>query len=176
MVNYRRIKIQGGCYFFTVALHNRNLTLLTEHIDVLRRSMRTVQRRLPFKTEAIVILPEHLHAIWTLPPKDHDYPERWRQIKGLFTRDIIKRNIKLQNVGKGEYNLWQRRYWEHTIVNENDYENHVNYIHYNPVKHGYVKQTKDWPYSSFHTYVKKGILTIHWGDSAEEKKEHLFGE
>ena len=111
-----------------------------------------------------------------MPPNDHHYPERWQKIKSLFTHSIIKQGIALPIKRKGEHTLWQSRYWEHTIRDEEDYENHVNYIHYNPVKHGYVKNVKDWPYSSFHQFVKNGRLSADWGNDNEANSKGLFGE
>lgn len=163
MVNYRRNLIKGGTFFFTVTLKDRQSDILFRQIDLLKTAFQTVQKEKPYFTKAIVILPEHLHAIWQLPENDLDYEGRWRKIKSLFTRKLAKAGIISGKNKRGEYNLWQPRYWEHTIRDEIDFENHVNYIHYNPVKHGLVKQVCDWQYSSFHRYVKEGTLTKDWG-------------
>lgn len=164
MVNYRRSRIQGGTYFFTVNLYDRSSNHLVTHINHLRRAFRTVQKQRPFEIVASVILPEHLHIIITLPDDDCNFPERWKAIKSQFTRALVQDNIVcLTKNKKGEYNLWQRRYWEHQIRDEVDLQHHVDYIHYNPVKHGHVRQVVDWPYSSFHRYVKSGVIESNWG-------------
>jgi len=162
MVNYRRNYVPGGTYFFTVTLRDRSSDVLTANIGLLREALRTVQRKQPFHIVAIVVLPEHLHTIWTLPDGDADYPGRWRAVKSAFTRAVVKSGIAMARNAKGEYALWQRRYWEHTIADENDFRRHVDYIHYNPVKHGLVKQITDWPHSSFHRYVEQGLLPPDW--------------
>ncbi len=163
MTDYRRYRIEGGTYFFTVNLAERNRTLLTEHIGILREAFREVKEAHPFKIDAIVILPDHLHTIWTLPNGDHDFSQRWRQIKSAFSREIAKEErISQSRLCKQERGIWQRRFWEHVIRDEEDFNRHVNYIHINPVKHGYVKKVDDWPYSSFHQYVRLGILPVDW--------------
>lgn len=162
MVNYRRNLVPGGTYFFTVTLRDRSSRLLTEHIGLLRAAFRAVKHKQPFRIDAIVILPEHLHTIWTLPEGDADYPGRVRAIKSAFTHAVVKSGIPVERNDKGEYALWQRRYWEHTITDEDDFRRHVDYIHFNPVKHGWIKQVADWPYSSFHHYVRQGILPPGW--------------
>jgi putative transposase len=163
MVHYRRCKINGGTYFFTVTLNNRASTLLTDYIDDLKSAIREVKSSWPFAINAMVVLPEHLHTIWQLPENDHDYATRWRLIKRNFTKSLITRGIHLDKNRHGLYKLWQRRFWEHIIRNEQDYINHVNYIHFNPVKHRYVISAKDWPYSTFHEYVRQGLLGEDWG-------------
>ncbi len=175
MVNYRRNRIPGGTYFFTVTLKDRKSSLLIEHIDSLRQSFKYTQTKYPFSVDAIVILPDHIHAIWTLPENDNDYPRRWQATKSKFTQSIRKEGVPLSKNQKGEYTLWQRRYWEHTIRDEKDRSQHTDYIHFNPVKHGLTKQVKDWPYSSFHSYVKKGILENNWAEVVEENIA-CFGE
>jgi putative transposase len=176
MVLYRRNRVAGGTYFFTVTLYDRGSRVLVEHIDLLRTSFRAAIESRPFSMDTIVILPDHLHALWTLPPGDNDYPGRWRAIKSMFTRGCIKKGIILRRNEKGEYDLWQRRYWEHTIRNDLDYARHVDYIHYNPVKHGLVKQVSDWPYSSFHHYVRLGLLDSDWAGRSGDDWEDGFGE
>lgn len=175
MVNYRRNKIKGGTYFFTVVLRNRKSKILVDHIDMLREAMRFVKKQCPHEIKAIVILPDHIHAIWQLPQRDDGYAIRWQKIKALFTQRVIKKGVELCKGRKGEYNLWQPRYWEHTIRDDVDLEKHIDYIHYNPVKHGYVSSVSDWPYSSFHKYVRKGLLKADWaGDVSDAKGD--FGE
>ena len=157
---------RGGTYFFTVNLAQRHKTLLTDYVDNLRSAFAITKTAHPFRIDAIVILPDHLHTIWTLPESDSDYPNRWRKIKGCFSRSLPKnggyrsRSRKL----KGERGIWQRRYWEHAIRDKLDYKRHVDYVHYNPVKHGYCERVRDWPYSSFHRFVNRGIYTENWGE------------
>jgi len=163
MTEYRRHRLKGGCYFFTVNIAERNRELLTERIDVLRESFRLVKMQHPFNVDAVVVLPEHLHTIWTLPEGDDDFSCRWRQIKSHFSRHIEKgERISKSRTRKQERGIWQRRFWEHRIKDDEDFIRHVDYIHYNPVKHGHVPYVVDWPYSSFHDYVKRGVLPHHW--------------
>ncbi|MGZ0079486.1 REP-associated tyrosine transposase [Methylomonas sp. YC3] len=144
-------------------LADRSQTLLTDHIEILRESFRMVKQKHRFTMEAIVVLPEHLHAIWTLPDGDDDFSLRWRQIKSEFSRHIeIGEKISDSRIRKNERGIWQRRFWEHQIKDDNDFAKHVDYIHFNPVKHGYVITVADWPYSSFHRYVKRGIIPANW--------------
>ena len=176
MTNYRRNFLPGGSYFFTVNLADRRLQLLTQHIDQLRAAFRYTQERQPFTVDAAVILPDHLHAVWTLPEGDFDFATRWRLIKTEFSRALPPdERISTSRHSKGERGIWQRRYWEHTLRNEGDFERHVNYIHFNPVKHGHVSRVKDWPYSSFHRMVQAGVYPEDWaGDAAAERGD--FGE
>jgi putative transposase len=132
--------------------------LLTDHIRLLAEAMREVKARHPFKTIAIVVLPEHVHAVWRLPQGDADYSMRWRLIKALFTRKFRDAGVWLPARMKGERRIWARRLWEHTILDDADLHHHIDYIHFNPVKHGWVEHTGDWPYSSIHSYIRKGIL------------------
>ena len=168
MTNYRRHRITGGCYFFTVAIHDRRLRLLTDHIEQLRVAFRTVKQHHPFGIDAIVVLPDHLHCIWTLPESDDDFSLRWRQIKTAFSRQIpFGERRSASRSEKGERGIWQRRYWEHAIRDDDDYQRHVDYIHFNPVKHGYVVQPAEWPYSSFRRFVRLGIYPHDWAESGE---------
>ena len=155
MPNYRRSKRKGGTFFFTVNLQNRHSNLLIEHIDLLRGSVRYVIKRRPFIINAWVVLPDHIHAVWTLPEGDCDYSRRWQQIKMLFTK-------RVHNRLKTKSKIWQNRFWEHEIRTDEDFHNHVCYAYLNPVKHGYVESTRDWPYSSFHRDARLGIFDIHW--------------
>jgi putative transposase len=170
MTEYRRCRTKGGCYFFTVNLAERKQALLTENIEHLRESFRMVKERHPFTIEAIVILPEHLPTIWTLPDGDDDFSCRWRQIKAHFSRHVEKgERISASRQRKQERGIWQRRFWEHQIRNERDFAAHADYIHFNPVRHGYVGCVADWPYSSFHDYVMRGLLPLNWaGGMAQE--------
>ena len=177
MRRYTRAFAPGGTFFFTVAIADRSLTLLTDHIDPLREAMRTVRDRHPFQIDAIVVLPEHLHAIWTLPPGDADYPTRWTLIKAGFSRRLPKiERISASRVKKGERGVWQRRYWEHQIRDEIDYARHVDYIHYNPVKHGHVKSPLDWPHSSVHRFVRDGCIPPDWGGNYVAPEGAAWGE
>jgi putative transposase len=168
MPNYRRAKIKGGSFFFTVALADRSSKLLTEEVDRLRQAYRVVQERRPFETIAICILPDHIHAVWALPDQDPDFATRWNLIKGGFSRGIDARSRSQSKVSKREKGIWQRRYWEHAIRDEADLERHVDYIHFNPVKHGHVTRVADWPHSSFHRYVERGILAPDWGGDLKD--------
>lgn len=163
-MQYRRAFVAGGTYFFTVNLLERDKSLLTDHIDLLKTAFRRVKSTHPFDIDAIVVLPDHLHTIWTLPANDADFSTRWRLIKSHFSRGLpsIER-INNSRKQKSERGIWQRRYWEHLIRDELDYERHVDYIHYNPVKHGYVDKAVDWPYSSIHRFIEKGIISSDWG-------------
>ena len=175
MVQYRRSQTPGGTYFFTVNLRDRSSRYLITYIDDLRKAFQDVLQRRPFKTVAIVILPEHIHMVMELPPGDCDYPGRWRDIKSNFTRSLVKKGLPFTKNNKGEYSLWQRRYWEHEIRNELDLQRHVDYVHFNPVKHCHVKKVMDWPYSSFHRYVRSGVLVQNWG-SHHKVEGDRFGE
>jgi putative transposase len=164
MTDYRRNFVPGGTYFFTVNLANRRSRVLTEQIAPLRAAFAYVRDRRPFSIEATVILPDHLHAIWTLPDGDHDFATRWRLIKSAFSRALPDREfVSASRVSKGERGIWQRRYWEHTLRDENDFARHADYIHFNPVKHGYVGGAADWPHSTFHRMVRSGVYPEDWG-------------
>jgi putative transposase len=175
MPDYRRNRVRGGTYFFTVNLLERRLNLLTNHIDALRAAVRRARSRRSFQIDAWVVLPDHLHCIWTLPPEDDDFSARWKDIKIGFSKSLPA-NERLSPVrdAKGERGIWQRRFWEHTIRDDGDYAAHMDYLHYNPVKHGHVARVADWPYSSFHRCVEAEIYPEHWGDG--RLKEGDFGE
>ena len=176
MICYRRNFISGASYFFTVNLADRKSSILVEHISELRAAFRYVRQRHPFALDAIVVLPDHLHAIWTLPDGDPDFPVRWRLIKSAFSRALpTGEKISPSRVTKGERGIWQRRYWEHTLRDEQDFERHVDYIHFNPVKHGLVQRAKDWPDSSFAKMVRDGAYPEDWaGDNNNDTRN--FGE
>lgn len=158
MPHYLRARIPGGTYFFTVALLERKRQLLTAHIDSLRAALRCVQAERPFHIDAIVILPDHLHCLWTLPEGDVDYPTRWRLIKSAFSRSLPAEEFRSdRRQAKCERGIWQRRYWEHAIREPADFDAHFHYIHYNPVKHGRMRLAVDWPHASFHRYVQAGV-------------------
>jgi len=168
MVRYRRNFVPGGTYFFTVTLEDRRAKTLVEHIEALRAAIRSTRRERPFTIDAIVILPDHLHAIFTLPIDDADFSGRWRRIKGHFSSQMIASRTVVARHPNGDYALWQRRFWERTIRDEADFGRHVDYIHFNPVKHRLVTRVQDWPYSSFHQYVRQGVLPIDWGGDMSE--------
>lgn len=161
---YRRNYIPGGTFFFTVKLADSKSTLLIDRIDLLREAYQYVQQKYPFKTEAICILPNHIHCIWTLPENDTDYSLRWRLLKTRFSSHFqAVENISHSKQRRKEKGIWQRRFYEHTIRDDQDFENCVNYIHYNPVKHGWARCVKDWQFSTFHQYVKDQIYPEDWG-------------
>ncbi len=175
MSNYPRFRIEAGCYFFTVVVANRQSNLLVENIQYLRQAFREVMIAHPFNIDAIVILPDHLHCIFTLPINDDNYSMRWRQIKSAFSRKLPSIEPRsASRIKHGERGIWQRRFWEHVIRDEQDYCQHVDYIHYNPVKHGYAQQVRDWKYSSFHRAVSCGIYPYNWG--GEGINEKINGE
>jgi putative transposase len=164
MPEYRRLRIPGGSYFFTVNLLDRRSTLLIDRIDALRHAVRHVRHRRFFHIDAFVILPDHLHCIWTLPEGDDRFSMRWRQIKTMFSRAIAPMESRSDSrVRHNERGIWQRRFWEHAIRDEDDYAHHVSYIHFNPVKHGYVEAPSDWRYSSIHGFIHRGIIEPDWG-------------
>ena len=175
MVRYRRNRIAGGKFFFTLTLADRQSTALVDHVGVLRAAFRVARNERPFAIDAIAILPDHLHAILSLPVDDADFPGRWRRIKGYFSTRLLEAGSDIKRHRNGELALWQRRYWEHTIRDDRDFARHVDYIHYNPVKHGLVKRVRDWPHSSFHLYVRRGILTRDWAGNAGDSALN-FGE
>jgi putative transposase len=162
MPQYRRARIEGSIFFFTVVLADRSSNLLVDQIDRLRRAYRMVQERRPFETIAICVLPDHIHSLWALPEGDSDFSTRWSLIKSGFSRGFDPRSRSESKIVKREKGR-QRRYREHAIRDDADLERHADYIHFNPVKHGYVKRVVDWPHSSFHRYVDQGLLDPDWG-------------
>jgi putative transposase len=168
MPNYRCANIKGGLFFFTVALADRSSDMLTKEVDRLRRAYRVVQQRRPFETIAICILPDHLHALWALPENDSDFASRWSLIKSGFSRGIEVQPRSQSQASKREKGIWQRRYWEHMIRDDADLDRHVDYIHFNPVKHGHVTNVADRAHSSFHRFVERGWLAADWGGHVKE--------
>jgi putative transposase len=174
---YRRNRVSGGCYFFTVNLRDRRSDLLIIEIEALRNAVRATRARFPFHIDAWVVLPDHMHCLWTLPPEDFDFPARWQMIKATFSRSVPHSdNQHASLVRKRESGVWQRRYWEHTIRDENDYAAHMDYIHFNPVKHGLAARAADWPFSTFAQCMKLGIYPADWaiqsvtlGDAGERR-------
>lgn len=171
-LEYRRDRTPGASYFFTLVTHQRRpLLAVEEAVDRLRDAFRRVRARRAFTVEAMVILPDHLHCIWTLPPGDADFSTRWRLIKSRFTRsNPVDGRVKPGSARrrKHEAAIWQHRFWEHRLRDDRDFRNHVEYIHYNPIKHGLVERLADWPWSSFHRYVERGLYPPDWGSSVPD--------
>jgi putative transposase len=176
MVRYRRNFVPGGTFFFTVALDDRRSSTLVDHVVLLRAAFRKTRDERPFSIDAVVILPDHLHAIMTLPPGDSDFSGRWRRIKGVFTRSVVAAGMPVSRDRRGEYALWQSRFWEHTIRDDADFERCTDYIHFNPVKHRLVPSPAAWPFSSLHRYVRAGALAMDWGGSSRLDGNADFGE
>jgi putative transposase len=175
MSNYRRAFVPGGCWFFTANLFDRRQSLLVDKIDALRDATRRTHVRYPFHIDAMVILPDHIHAVWTLPPGDLDFSIRWRLIKTRFAKSIPNGEPRSAvREARGERGVWQHRFWEHLIRDEEDYRRHVEYCYINPMKHGLVGRVCDWPFSSFHRDVRAGIFPPDWAGDATQEGE--FGE
>jgi putative transposase len=176
MSGYRRARVPGATYFFTVNLRDRSSDLLIREIELLRNTVRATKVRHPFHIDAWVVLPEHMHCLWTLPAGDADFALRWKVIKFGFSRRLPSREALTATQHKrGERDIWQRRYWEHLIRDDQDYQRHFDYIHLNPLKHGHVQQVVDWPYSSFHRAVAMGLYPRNWCGGAVTEAEG-FGE
>ena len=179
MSDFRRLFIPSGTYFFTLKSEN-NAPIFNEpqSIDWLNDAIDETQTEFPFEVHAEVILPDHLHMIWSLPTSDVDYPIRWNKLKSGFTQRYLAASKTEQprppsRIRVRRRGVWQRRYWEHTIKDETDFERHFDYIHWNPVKHGYATAPRDWPHSSFHRWVEKGVYDINWGHGLEQSHRHL---
>lgn len=158
MVNYRRNRIHDGTYFFTVTLRNRRSDLLVRRIDALFNAWRRARRRVPHRVVAFVVMPDHFHVLVTMTDGRDDYSRLIQDVKKGFTRRIA--------CGKKIDSPWQARFWEHTIRDERDFRNHIDYIHINPLKHSVVEKVADWPYSTFQRYARNGWLPMNWaGDS-----------
>jgi putative transposase len=166
MSNYRRAWVPGGTYFFTVNLLERRRSLLVERIDDLRASFRAARTSRPFVLLAFVILPDHLHCIWRLPEGDADNANRWAQIKAGFSRRLpVEERRSAYRASRRERGIWQRRYWEHLIRDPHDLRTHVDYVHFNPVKHGHAEMAAAWPHSSFRRWVERGVYPLDWGNA-----------
>ena len=172
MSRYRR-QLTGSTFFFVVVAYRRRPIFCGPAFRAaLRQAIQTVRGTRPFTVDAWVLLPDHMHCIWTLPDGDHDYATRWAEIKRFVSsvaRETLRDPRLLTRAGKsrGESTIWQRRFWEHQIRDESDFERHVDYTHFNPVKHGYVQSACDWPHSTFHRYVREGTYPRDWGGSAD---------
>ena len=175
MPEYRRNRVEGGTYFFTLALSDRRSDLLVREVAALRSSVSHARALYPYKIDAWVVLPQHLHAVWTLPEGDADFSTRWTLIKRGFSARIAKGESRsASRIAKGERGIWQRRFWEYTIRNEADFTRHVNYVHFNPVQHGLVGNACDWPLSSFRRALAAGNYPADWQGGDEARGE--FGE
>ncbi|MGQ0799169.1 MAG: REP-associated tyrosine transposase [Pseudomarimonas sp.] len=167
MSNYRRVWVPGGTYFFTVNLLDRRRSLLVDHIAELRRAFAAVRAERPLEVMAAAVMPDHLHCIWRLPTNDADNAMRWRHIKTLFSQGLPHTEDRsASRAGRSERGIWQRRHWERLLRDERDLQAHTDYIHFNPVKHGYVTRAADWPHSSFHRYVREGVLPADWAGNS----------
>ncbi len=189
-MRYRRDRTCGATYFFTVVTFQRApLFANADHLARLRAAFRDIRAKHPFAIDAMVVLPEHLHCLWTLPAGDDDYPLRWSLIKGAFTRslpDTDKRprasrrqfvvSAGATDSARREQAVWQRRYWEHRIRDDDDYARHCDYIHWNPVRHGLVERAADWPHSSFGRFVAAGFYPSDWGGAEPEMLDFPAGE
>lgn len=175
MTNYCRNYVPGGTYFFTlVSYRRRSIFKLPIARKSLREAISRVRKKYEFQIVALVLLPDHLHAVWTLPSGDDKYSMRWMRIKDKFTKLFLAQGgregrLTASARRRKERGVWQRRYWEHTVRDEDDLERCVDYIHFNPVKQGYVTQVRDWPWSSFHRFVKEGQYSSEWGKSVSRQ-------
>ncbi|MDX2201749.1 MAG: transposase [Hyphomicrobiaceae bacterium] len=179
-MRYRRTRVEGGIYFFTVVTHRRRKLFASPEANViLREAVESVRARHPFETIAQVVLPDHLHAIWRLPEADADFSTRWRLIKSTATRALLGSGLVPAGARvsreRGEQGVWQRRYWEHLIRDEEDMTAHIDYIHLNPVHHGLVAAPIDWPHSTFRTWVAMGLYPADWG-SREPAEVPMWGQ
>jgi putative transposase len=164
MPDYRRWRVRGGTYFLTINLLERGSDLLVRHIDALREAVRRTRRDRPFHIDAWVVLPEHMHCIITLPTGDDDFSNRIKAMKIRFVRAVPATERRSRTrVARRERGIWQRRFWEHVIRDDADYARHMDYVHYNPVKHGHVTAVRHWPFSTFHRLVEAGVYPRDWG-------------
>jgi len=179
---YRRANITGVTYFFTVVTYRRQRFLCDEPVrNALREAIRETRSVAPFTIDGWVLLPDHLHCIWTLPPDDADNGKRWALIKRFVTKQcgpLLYRDEWMNDSKRrrNESTLWQRRFWEHVIRDEADYRQHMDYLHFNPVKHGMVENVGDWPFSTFHRCVREGVYPGSWGGSGDVTRAEDFGE
>ncbi len=173
-MRYRRFRIEGASYFFTLLTEARRPLLASPAAAaLLGKAQFQVRSRHPFEIEAEVILPDHVHMIWQLPEGDAAFERRLRLVKSTFTRLYLKESPapprSASRQSKGEQAIWQRRYWEHVIRDEDDFGAHLDYIHYNPVAHGLAAAPRDWPFSTFGRWVERGVYLPEWGSDAPPK-------
>jgi putative transposase len=179
---YRRADCPGVMYFFTVVTYQRRRLFHDEQARLcLRQAWEKIKQTRPFEDIALCLLPNHLHCVWHLPPNDADFSKRWAGIKGLFTRYYLASGgeDRIRNASRRrrrEAAIWQRRFWEHQIRNEEDLKRHVDYIHYNPVKHGLVQQVTDWPWSTYHRFAKEGYYGPNMAWDIHTEDNATFGE
>lgn len=173
MPDYRRFRSAGGTFFFTVKTE-RNAPIFgdPQNVRLLGQVLREMKARWPFQMNALVLLPDHLHAIWSLRASDFDYSIRWAWLKKEFTRRYLdaggnEQRTSMSRQQNRRRGVWQRRFWEHTILNDGDFDAHFDYVHWNPVKHGYVKTPAEWPHSTFHRWVNAGVYDASWGCGEE---------
>jgi putative transposase len=171
-MRYKRLKVEGASYFYTVVTHERRKIFTDPDAVILfNAAIAHIQARHPFELEAQVVLPDHIHALWQLPNNDADYSIRWRRIKETFTKSYVKvykaADANLSRRRRGEQAIWQRRFWEHLIRDNVDFGNHLDYIHLNPVQHGLVSSPSDWPHSTIHEWTARGVYESNWGSSAK---------
>ena len=174
MPDYRRAWHPGGTYFFTVSLlQRRGNDLLTRHIDLLRDTVRMVRERHPFVIHGWVVLPDHMHCVIELPSGDVDFATRWRLIKIGVSKGLPLTEWRSRTrFNRGERGIWQRRYWEHLIRDEADFRAHMDYVHFNPVKHGLVKRVVEWPHSTFHRLVRLEVYPPDWAGGDEDALDY----
>ena len=177
MPDYRRWFHAGGTYFFTVVTYNRRNIFSDELArSFLHQAIAEVRILRPFEMQGVVLLPDHYHCIWKMPDNDDDFSVRWRMIKRRFTKSWLVSagcdvTVSASRTKRGERGVWQRRFWEHLIIDQQDFARHMDYIHYNPVKHGHVKCPHQWEHSSFHRWVKEGIYRSDWMCQCSEDSE-----
>jgi len=181
MPSYRRTLIKGASYFFTLVSFQRQPILCDKPIrEALRNAIKLTQKKYPFNIDAWILMPDHLHCIWTLPEKDSDYSVRWNQIKRRVSIECKQyKKQSLMNTSKSKHRestIWQRRFWEHQIRDDADYKRHFDYIHFNPVKHGLVNSPNQWEYSTFHKAVKDNVYDKNWGAYENPELYGDFGE
>lgn len=176
MSDYRRARDAGACYFFTLVTHRRQPLLTGPALRrALREAMVQVRRDYPFGIHGWVLLPDHLHCLWQLPAGDANFGRRWSLIKRLTSQAVPSaQGVSLSRRLRREAGLWQRRFWEHRIRDEEDYRRHMDYLHWNPVRHGLVERVGDWPWSSYHRLVRAGVYPADWGGAGEA--QGAFGE
>ena len=182
MSRYRRSNTTGSTYFFTLVSYRRQTIFCDQRVrNALREAITNVRQKRPLTIDAWVLLPDHFHCMWTLPEGDADFSTRWALIKrkvSLACGQHYKRKkwISPSKQKHRESTLWQRRYWEHQIRDGSDYQQHMDYIHWNPVKHGLVAHPSNWPYSTFHRYVKQGVYPLDWCGIVNTDDASGFGE